>query len=74
MGRMRRKKRVDAKQIGTELLGRGPDVVVIKLGARGAVAGEAGRNGVVEAGGFPAGGRNAEPGPWSGRARWAPRG
>jgi ribokinase len=37
MGRMRRKKRVDAKQIGTDLLGRGPEVVVLKLGARGAM-------------------------------------
>jgi ribokinase len=37
MGRMRRKKRVDAKQIGTELLSRGPQTVVLKLGARGAM-------------------------------------
>ena len=37
MGRMRRKKRVDAKQIGTDLLSRGPQAVVLKLGARGAM-------------------------------------
>jgi ribokinase len=37
MGRMRRKKRVDAKQIGTELLSRGPQSVVLKLGPRGAM-------------------------------------
>src|SRR5438552_6497040 len=37
MGRMRRKKRVDAKQIGTDLLSRGPQNVVLKLGARGAM-------------------------------------
>jgi len=37
MGRMRRKKRVDAKQIGTDLLSRGPQTVVLKLGARGAM-------------------------------------
>ncbi|HEV8605839.1 MAG TPA: ribokinase [Tepidisphaeraceae bacterium] len=37
MGRMRRKKRVDVKQIGTDLLARGPGVVVLKLGARGAM-------------------------------------
>ena len=37
MGRMRREKRVDAKQIGTDLLSRGPQTVVLKLGARGAM-------------------------------------
>jgi ribokinase len=37
MGRMRRTKRVDAKQIGTDLLSRGPQTVVLKLGARGAM-------------------------------------
>src|SRR4051812_13203591 len=37
MGRMRRKKRVDVKQIGSDLLSRGPQTVVIKLGTRGAM-------------------------------------
>jgi ribokinase len=37
MGRMRRTKRVDAKQIGGELLARGPRAVVLKLAARGAL-------------------------------------
>ena len=37
MGRMQRTKRVDAKQIGSELLSRGPRAVVLKLAARGAV-------------------------------------
>jgi ribokinase len=37
MGRMRRTKRVDAKQIGGELLSRGPRAVVLKLSRKGAV-------------------------------------
>jgi ribokinase len=37
MGRMARTKRVDAKQIGSELLARGPRAVVLKLAAKGAV-------------------------------------
>lgn len=37
MGRMRRARRVDAKQLGEELLERGPGVVVLKLGAKGAL-------------------------------------
>ena len=37
MGRMRRTKRVDAKQIGGELLARGPRAVVLKLSRKGAV-------------------------------------
>ncbi|HEX2973041.1 MAG TPA: PfkB family carbohydrate kinase, partial [Tepidisphaeraceae bacterium] len=37
LGRMKRTKRADAKQIGTELLGRGPRAVVLKLGQRGAM-------------------------------------
>lgn len=37
MGRMRRTKRVDAKQIASELLARGPRAVVLKLAAKGAL-------------------------------------
>jgi ribokinase len=37
MGRLRRTRRVDAKQLGSELLARGPGTVVLKLGAKGAV-------------------------------------
>src|SRR5678816_1987075 len=46
MGRMRRKKRVDAKQIGTDLLSRGPQTVILKLGARGAMIQD--RGGYIE--------------------------
>jgi len=46
MGRMRRKKRVDAKQIGTDLLSRGPQTVILKLGARGAMLQD--RGGYIE--------------------------
>jgi ribokinase len=37
MGRMRRARRVDAKQLGGELLARGPGIVLLKLGAKGAM-------------------------------------
>ena len=37
MGRMKRARPVDAKQLGQELLERGPSVVVMKLGAKGAM-------------------------------------
>ncbi|MGE5608527.1 MAG: ribokinase [Bacillota bacterium] len=37
MGRLRRTKRADAKQIGAELLARGPRTVVLKLGEKGAM-------------------------------------
>lgn len=37
MGRMKRTRRVDAKQIGGELLTRGPKQVVLKLGRKGAM-------------------------------------
>ena len=37
MGRMKRTRRVDAKQLGEELLERGPGAVVLKLGAKGAL-------------------------------------
>jgi ribokinase len=36
-GRVKRKQRVDAKQIGGELLSLGPKMVVLKLGSRGAM-------------------------------------
>jgi ribokinase len=36
-GRARRKKQADAKQVGTDLLTRGPGAVVLKLGSRGAM-------------------------------------
>src|SRR5262249_29258519 len=38
IGRLRRTKRADAKQIAGELLARGPQAVVLKLGNRGAMA------------------------------------
>lgn len=38
MGRMRRTKAVDARQLGEELLERGPGAVVLKLGRKGAMA------------------------------------
>jgi ribokinase len=37
MGRSKRTRRVDAKQLGEELLERGPGVVLLKLGAKGAM-------------------------------------
>jgi ribokinase len=37
MGRSKRTRRVDAKQLGEELLERGPAVVLLKLGAKGAM-------------------------------------
>ncbi len=37
MGRMKRSKRIDAKQIGGELIARGAGAVVLKLGARGSM-------------------------------------
>jgi len=37
LGRLRRTRRPDAKQLGSELLARGPAAVVLKLGAKGAV-------------------------------------
>ncbi|MDB5324031.1 MAG: ribokinase [Phycisphaerales bacterium] len=37
MGRSKRARRVDAKQLGEELLERGPGVVLLKLGAKGAM-------------------------------------
>jgi ribokinase len=37
MGRSKRARRVDAKQLGQELLERGPGVVLLKLGAKGAM-------------------------------------
>jgi ribokinase len=37
MGRMKRTRHVDAKQLGQELLERGPGAVVLKLGAKGAM-------------------------------------
>ena len=37
MGRMKRERRVDAKQLGGDLLARGPARVILKLGARGAM-------------------------------------
>jgi ribokinase len=37
MGRSKRTRRVDAKQLGQELLERGPGVVLLKLGAKGAM-------------------------------------
>lgn len=37
MGRMRRSKAVDARQLGEELLERGPGAVVLKLGRKGAM-------------------------------------
>ena len=37
MGRLKRTRRVDAKQLGGELLERGPGVVLLKLGAKGAM-------------------------------------
>jgi ribokinase len=37
LGRSRRAKRPDAKQIGAELLARGPDTIVLKLGEKGAM-------------------------------------
>ncbi|HEY7118736.1 MAG TPA: ribokinase [Tepidisphaeraceae bacterium] len=37
MGRMRRTRQADAKQLGQELLERGPGVVILKLGAKGSM-------------------------------------
>lgn len=37
MGRMKRTKLVDAKQVASDLLAMGPDAVVLKLGAKGAM-------------------------------------
>lgn len=37
MGRLKRDKRSDAKQIGADLLARGPGAVVLKLGSKGAL-------------------------------------
>ena len=37
MGRSKRTRHVDAKQLGEELLERGPGIVLLKLGAKGAM-------------------------------------
>ena len=47
MGRMKRTKLVDAKQIASELLALGPDAVVLKLGAKGAMVLDNGLDGSV---------------------------
>jgi len=54
MGRLKRGRRVDAKQMGGELLSRGPRNVVLKLGSRGAMilGRKSGQAGVKEAHGI----------------------